>query len=604
MISQKRKQPGNTPAASQKRARFAAGVSAGAQAAASSKSAGGTGSAGAAAIDGDLDLDEQDRKRTQQGRKGRVVTEGYDSDESAEIAEDDEDIEDAADVDEDDDADGVPKDSDDDEDMFAAGGDDSGDESKGNGKGKSKAKGKGKRGTGFLKSSQIEGQEFGETTRVGDGDEAEALSDEDDEDRDFDLELEDDDPGSADGDDDDDLEDDYNARAERTPSPLDGQPDDETDAAKQERRAARKAKAKKGMGHKLDSFNMRAEMQSGRFDEDGNYQANSADPHAQHDAWLSGNYSRKKIRAARDAQKKRDEEAQSREKETRSGGSRGGIGGTGAVTEVECAAAMLDFMDRGESVLETLQRLGKEAKQHSQGDSKAGKARKTAKYAGKGEAKRRALALDSESADGLPATEGMDVDSAPPKAPDPDEEATMASSKAPSIKAPAAEKHPSVIAVETFTALSSELMSNFGQINIYDETYEGILRALKRKGAVPAEWDPAAKRQALQKGEAPASTPSASIPIAAPLPAPQPPSQPDNRAFIYRWAPAYLAATQGANAAPDVETYGPFPVADLRGWAASGYFGAPGQCERILLKEAGPGTGQTGRWQSWKDSGL
>ncbi|KAK0526573.1 hypothetical protein OC834_004760 [Tilletia horrida] len=616
MISQKRKQPGaSTADASKKRARFAAGVpqagASGGSGSGSTRNGGGKASAGNA--DGDLDLDEQDRKRTQQGRKGRVVTEGYDSDESAELAVDDEDVESEDDEDEDDGAGkGAGKDDDDDDDMFAAAGED--DDGGGGGDGAAKKKKK-KKGDRFLKSSEIEGQEFGGTTKVGDGDQDEALSDEEDEDRDFDLELEDDEDGEGNGDGDgDSLEDDYNARAERTPSPAAGDGadgEDDGDEASKRRREARRAKAKKGMGHKLDSFNMRAEMQSGRFDEDGNYVANSADPHAQHDSWLEGNYSRKKIRAAREAQQKREQEAEAREKLARAGGSKGGVGGTGAVTEVECTVAMLELMERGESVLETLQRLGKEAKIHTgaaDGKGKAALSRKAGKYAGKGDAKRRAMALDSEQAEHTSkADTEMDVDPSPSEsdaASKANGDDASASASALAGRRAQQQQHPSIVALEQYTALSSELMSNFGHINIYDETYEGILRALRRKGAVPAEWDPAAKRAQQHQPQPQAPTaPSAPPPPQPPAPvqAPPPPSTNDTRLFIYRWAPAYLAATQGANAAPDVETYGPFPATDLRGWAASGYFGAPGQCERILLKESGGG-GE--RWRSWADCGL
>ncbi|KAE8225297.1 hypothetical protein CF319_g1928 [Tilletia indica] len=590
MISQKRKQPGSsTAAASQKRARFAAGIS---EPSASSRAANGNGTANSAGDDndGDLDLDEQDRKRTQQGRKGRVVTEGYDSDESAQLAEDDEDIED-----DDDEEDAAKNGGDDDDDMFAM---DDGDDADGEGKPNKKKK----KGDRFLKSSEIEGQEFGETTKVGDEDVADVLSDEDE--RDLDLELEEE---NDDDEDHDSLEDDYNGRAERTPSPSLGGPSDkpvqDEDPEAKRRREARRAKAKKGMGHKLDSFNMRAEFQSGRFDEDGNYVANSTDPHAQHDSWLDGNYSRKKIRAARDAQKKREEEASARHKASRSasGESKGGVGGTGAVTEVECTVALLDFMDRGESVLETLQRLGKTAQPHA-ADQKtkslpSGSVRKGGKYAGKGDAKRRALALDTETAE--PTSEAddqpkeMDVD------PTTNDSATKTIESDPSVGTAAncsasksSEAHPSIVALEQYTALSSELMSTFGHINIYDETYESILRLLRRKGAVPADWDPAAKREQV-KEPGPSTAQSGST-VAT--------DQQDLRQFTYRWAPAYLAATQGANAAPDVETYGPFPVADLRSWAASGYFGAPGQCERILLK--GHSEDGEGRWKSWSDCGL
>ncbi|KAK0555363.1 hypothetical protein OC846_001203 [Tilletia horrida] len=607
MISQKRKQAGaNAAQASQKRARHAAGLSS-----ATSQAQDGPGD-----IDGDLDLDEQDRKRTQQGRKGRVVTEGYDSDESAEIAGDSDDNEDDADEDADD---GKAAKDEDDDDIFALG-----DEDEEGRKAKSKKKPKEER---FLKPSQIEGQEFEGKTKVGDEDAEDFLSDEEDEDRDFDLELEDDDEEGADEPDDD--EDNYQARAERTPPPdgaEDGEdnPDEETQNRRRARAAERKAKSKRGMGHKLDEFNMRAEFQTGRFDEDGTYVANSADPHAQHDSWLEGNYSRKKIRAAREAQRKREQELEAKEKAKRSVGSSrdlevegdaGGIGGTGAVTEAECTIAMVKFMHRGESVLETLQRLGKAAKVEAKAKSTSLMASAVnekhgpgagshGKYAGKGDAKKRALALDEEADPGAGSSttasksDSMDVDPIPASG----EQPTAAEIQQRERKAKAAmsQKSHAVVALEQFTALSSEIMSTYGQIHIYDETYESILRVLKRKRVVPNDFDPASSSDPPRE--------TAPVPSIAPTPVAAAP--PDPRHFIYRWAPAYLAATQGANASPDIETYGPFPASSLREWAVSGYFGAPGQCERILLKPVSTGSDANGsgagagRWQTWSEAGL
>lgn len=111
--------------------------------------------------------------------------------------------------------------------------------------------------------------------------------------------------------------------------------------------------------------------------------------------------------------------------------------------------------------------------------------------------------------------------------------------------------------VETVTHLASVLMSRFGQLDVYDETYESLLAAVHKSGLVRQTFDPAARF------DAPAET------------------------WEYKWAPAYLAATAreaGTSVAPDVEVFGPFSHSDLTAWAQEGYFGP--QHERILLRKA------------------
>jgi len=44
---------------------------------------------------------------------------------------------------------------------------------------------------------------------------------------------------------------------------------------------------KAGMGFELSSFNMREEMEEGKFAEDGTY-VRTFDPHAAHDRWMEG----------------------------------------------------------------------------------------------------------------------------------------------------------------------------------------------------------------------------------------------------------------------------------------------------------------------------
>jgi CD2 antigen cytoplasmic tail-binding protein 2 len=214
-------------------------------------------------------------------RKGRVKTDGYESDSS-------------------DDGEGVVFSrrpgadnaaNDEDEDMFATG---PKEESKVE-LGEKKSKGEEE----FMRLGDIEGQEFGR----GSGD--------------------DDEDSSGDSD----------------------EPEDEDDA---ERRK------KAGMGYELSSFNMREEMEEGKFSADGMYVRNF-DPHALHDRWMDG-LGEREIKLAR-KRKRRQEKAQmekmrAEERELEM------LGGKDAVER-----EVLAMLKKGETVLEALQRLGARNKQ-------------------------------------------------------------------------------------------------------------------------------------------------------------------------------------------------------------------------------------------------
>lgn len=214
-------------------------------------------------------------------RKGRVKTDGYESDSS-------------------DDGEGVVLSrrpgadgaaNDEDEDMFATGPKE---------ESTKVDAGEKKKGEEFLRLGDIEGQEFGR--------------------------------GSA-----DDEADDSSGDEE--------EPEDEDDA---ERRK------KTGMGYEMSSFNMREEMEEGKFSADGMY-VRKFDPHALHDRWMDG-LGEREIKLAR-KRKRRQEKAQmermrAEEEELEQ------LGGKDAVER-----EVLAMLKKGETVLEALQRLGTRNKQ-------------------------------------------------------------------------------------------------------------------------------------------------------------------------------------------------------------------------------------------------
>ncbi|RXW12816.1 hypothetical protein EST38_g13038 [Candolleomyces aberdarensis] len=112
---------------------------------------------------------------------------------------------------------------------------------------------------------------------------------------------------------------------------------------------ARERKKKEGMGFELSSFNMREEMEEGKFTDDGNY-IRTFDPHQVHDKWMDG-LDEREIKLAR--KRKREQEKKQKEKMDREERELQESGGPAAV-ELQ----LLPYLKKGETILEALQRLG------------------------------------------------------------------------------------------------------------------------------------------------------------------------------------------------------------------------------------------------------
>ncbi|KAF8798095.1 hypothetical protein BYT27DRAFT_7203807 [Phlegmacium glaucopus] len=112
-------------------------------------------------------------------------------------------------------------------------------------------------------------------------------------------------------------------------------------------------KKKEGMGFELSSFNMREEMEEGKFTEDGTY-VRTFDPHSVHDRWMEG-LDDTEIKLAR--RRKRDQEKKQREKLEAEERELEDSGGQDAMER-----ELLPMLKKGETVLEALQRLGSRAK--------------------------------------------------------------------------------------------------------------------------------------------------------------------------------------------------------------------------------------------------
>lgn len=97
---------------------------------------------------------------------------------------------------------------------------------------------------------------------------------------------------------------------------------------------------------KVEAFNLKAEMEEGRFDADGNYVRKAGDPDAVHDSWLEG-VSKKEVRKAAEAHEKREAEAR-RQRISEDG-----------VLVSDLLRTLIQQLQKAETPLEALARLGK-----------------------------------------------------------------------------------------------------------------------------------------------------------------------------------------------------------------------------------------------------
>lgn len=136
-------------------------------------------------------------------------------------------------------------------------------------------------------------------------------------------------------------------RDEDVESSSESEVDDETRAALDNNVDAELgAGGKKAHAPKLDAFNMRAEQEEGRFDDQGNYVRKAADPDAIHDTWLEG-LSKKDMRRAKEAAERRETERRQRDVEDDS------------VLTSDLLRTLISHLEKGETLLEALARLGK-----------------------------------------------------------------------------------------------------------------------------------------------------------------------------------------------------------------------------------------------------
>ncbi|KAL2045808.1 hypothetical protein ABVK25_012047 [Lepraria finkii] len=193
------------------------------------------------------------------------------------------------------------------------------------------------------------------------------------------------------------------------------------------------AGGKKSHAPKLDAFNMKNEQEEGRFDAQGNFVRKAADPDAVHDSWLEG-VSKKDMKKAKEAADKRDEERRQKRIEDDS------------VLTSDILKVLIPYLERGETVLEALARLGR------------GKKKEKPKWQNRGRRKAEgAMDVDQEKA-----------------AEDPAE----------------TKRRETIEAIETITGAADQLLTR-GQAEIYDAERETLMRQYSRETG--EDWVDASK---------------------------------------------------------------------------------------------------------------
>lgn len=196
---------------------------------------------------------------------------------------------------------------------------------------------------------------------------------------------------------------------------------------------------------KVDAFNMKAEQEEGRFDEAGNFVRKATDPDAKHDSWLEG-IGKKDMKKAAEAHEKRETEL--RQKRL----------ADDALLLPDILRTLILRLEKGETVLEALARLGKGQK----------KTKKVPKWK---------LKKQKQNGD-----DAMDVDTAKP-AEDPEQVKIRE-------------------AVDAITGAADQLLTR-GQTEIYEQEREMLIRQYRRESGEDWVEPPAPEAQVGPDGSRP-----------------------------------------------------------------------------------------------------
>lgn len=191
---------------------------------------------------------------------------------------------------------------------------------------------------------------------------------------------------------------------------------------------------------KISAFNMKQEMEEGSVDEKGNYIRNKVDPQAFHDKWMEG-ISRKDMNKAKEALEKRERDEALKEAERQSNIPQ---------TQTDIYRALVEYLKPGQTVQEALTSLANSIPKKVPAWKQKMLDKKNKNKKGKEVAPVAALSEEEENA--------------------------------------RRQK------VESITGLADQMMA-LGHFNVYEDTFEIMVRHLRKEGVVPQDWLPESAKQ-------------------------------------------------------------------------------------------------------------
>lgn len=249
---------------------------------------------------------------------------------------------------------------------------------------------------------------------------------------------------------------------------------------------SKERKSATGMGFAMSSFNMKEEMSEGRFTADGSYQAASKDPDAVYDNWLTA-VTTKDIEIAQKAKERQDALFKARSEQL----------AASSMSRIDCLKALVEglggLVKPGETVQAALARLGKARKEENEAEKERLKKekRKQKSTAPKKDfdAPDNPATQHAPSSSSAEKTERQDMD-LDPLTPHNPSASSIVKGKGKATDSTSSSDSPTKVAIDRLTTLASTLLGVHGETDIYEETYEGIIRQLIAEGEVPRGWEP------------------------------------------------------------------------------------------------------------------
>ncbi|KAG0228971.1 hypothetical protein BGW42_001855 [Actinomortierella wolfii] len=281
----------------------------------------------------------------------------------------------------------------------------------------------------------------------------------------------------------------------------------------------------------IEAFNMRTEIEEegGHIDSEGNFVRAKADPDRFHDNWLEG-ISRKEIAAAKEAEERKRQRQRIQDRED----------AAHAMTKDEIYLELVNILKPSETVLEAIQRLG-----GSRGVKSAHATKKKSWQKSKSQQNQKST-TDAKNGSTTDNNKNSNMDDG------------------------AAAENRRLI--EKVTDLSDKMMA-MGHFEIYEQTYEHIVRELRKADLIADDWV-----------------------IGTPVPKPgesaamllddlDDPLFGTEISWEYKWA----NADEGQPQEGEAQVFGPFTGAQMAEWKEQGFFD-----QGILVRMVGDTTFEPG----------